>query len=149
MAKYDIYPILPSAPDDTSSDQVYRLNHIRDIERLLNSEIIERERLYKKFHRCEVIAHYLEQSLIAAGIITGSGSIAALCTGVGIPLSVCLAAVSITSSIGTSITKQTLKVYNIKAKKHSDICNAAQTILNGITSHISQAIQDGDISAKF
>ena len=151
MAKYDIepiYPILACAPNDTSNDQTYRIDHIRAIEHFLNSEVVERERLYKKFHRCEVVARYLEQGLIASGIVAGGGSIAALCTGVGIPLSVCLAAVSITTSIATSITKQALKIYNTKDKKHSDICNAATTILNGITSYISQAIQDGDVSSR-
>ena len=152
MAMYDIkeklYPILPSAPEDVSSDQVYRLHHIRDIEQFLNSEIVERQRLYKKFHRGELVACYIEHGLIASGVIFGSGGIAALCTGVGTPLSIILGAIAIAASLGSSVTKKTLKVYNIKTKKHSDICNAAQTILNGITSQISQAIQDGDISPK-
>ena len=148
MSVYDqkLYPILPSAPD--GADQVYRLHHIQEIDRFLNSEIVERQRLYKKFHRCELVTSYIEHGLIAASVVTGGGSLAALCTGVGIPLSVGLGALAIGSSITTSITKRALKVFNAKAKKHSDICISAQTILDGITCLISKSIQNDDISPE-
>ena len=62
------------------------------------------------------------------------------------PLSMVLGVFSIVTSIATSVTKQSHKLYNAKAKKHSDICILAQTILDGITCLISTAIQNGDIS---
>ena len=99
----DITSILATAPEDV--DQVYRLKHIQYINVFLNSEIIERLRLYKKFHRCELVAHYIENGLITGGVIAGGGSIAALCTGVRMPLSIVLGELSIGASIATSITK--------------------------------------------
>ena len=71
MSVYEskIYPQIPSAPE-AAPDQVYRLQHIQEIDRFLNSEIIDRQRLYKKFYRCELVACYLEHTLIAAGVVT-------------------------------------------------------------------------------
>ena len=142
-----IYPLLPSAPED-GVDQTYRLSHIKEIDQFLNNEIRDREKLYKKFHRCELVAHYLELSLTATSIVTGSGSIVALCTGVGMPISIVLGVCSVGASIATSITKQTSKLYNAKSKKHHNICIIAQTILDGITCLISKSIQNGDISQQ-
>ena len=124
MSVYEskLYPVIPSAPDDAPMDQVYRLQNIREIYRFLNSEIIDRQRLYKKFHRCELVACYLEHTLIAAGVVTAGGSIAVLTTGVGIPVSIVLVGLAIGASIATSITKQTSREYNTKAKKNIDLC---------------------------
>ena len=80
-------------------------------------------------------------------IVTGSGSIVSMVTGIGIPLSIILGTMTVCTSLANSVTKQTVKLYNTKAKKHSDICIAAQTILDGITCMISKAFQSGDISA--
>ena len=45
-----LYPPLPSAPQPDES-HIYRLKKIEEIEAFLLNEILERERLYKKFKR--------------------------------------------------------------------------------------------------
>ena len=143
-----IYPPLPSAPHDDDESHIYRLKKIEEVEVFLRAEIAERERLYKKFKRHATTTQILDHSLITATVITGSGSIATLCTGVGLPASVALASVSLVLSIATAITRKTIKLYDIKAKKHDKIAVLAQTKLDSVHDTVSKAINDGHISPE-
>ena len=62
-------------------------------------------------------------------VITGGG-LAALCTGIGIPVSTALGSISICLSIATAITSKTNQIYNAKIKKHDKIGVLAQTKLD-------------------
>ena len=142
-----IYPPLPSAPHDDDESHIYRLKKIEEIEVFLRAEIAERERLYKKFKR-HATTQILDRSLITATVITGSGSIATLCTGVGLPASIALASFSLILSLTTAITRKTSKLYDIKAKKHDKIAVIAQTILYSVHDTVSKPINDGRISPE-
>ena len=144
-----IYPPLDdiaSAPPDDES-QIYRLKKIEEIEAFLQNEILERERLYKKFKRYNTTVVILDHSLITATVITGSGSIAALATGIGLPLSIALGSVSLCLSIATAITHRTNKIIDAKSKKHDKICVLAQTKLDSIHDTVSKAITDGHVDS--
>ena len=144
-----IYPPLDdiaSAPPDDES-QIYRLKKIEDIENFFNEEIKQRERLYKKFKRYSTTVVILDHSLITATVITGSGSIAALATGIGLPLSIALESVSLCLSIATAITHRTNKIIDAKSKKHDKICVPAQTKLDSIHDTVSKAITDGHVDS--
>ena len=143
-----IYPPLDdiaSAPPDDES-QIYRLKKIEEIENFFYEEIKQREKLYKKFKRYSTTVVILDHSLITATVITGSGSIAALATGIGLPLSIALGGVSLCLSIATAITHRTNKIIDAKSKKHDKICVLAQTKLDSIHDTVSKAIEDGHIS---
>ena len=145
-----IYPPLDdiaSAPPDDES-QIYRLKKIEEIENFFNEEIKQREKLYKKFKRYSTTVVILDHSLITATVITGSGSIAALATGIGLPLSIALGSVSLCLSIATAITHRTNKIIDAKSKKHDKICVLAQTKLDSIHGTVSKAITDGHISPE-
>ena len=144
-----IYPPLDdiaSAPPDDES-QIYRLKKIEEIENFFNEEIKQREKLYKKFKRYSTTVVILDHSLITATVITGSGSIAALATGIGLPLSIALGGVSLCLSIATAITHRTNKIIDAKSKKHDKICVLAQTKLDSILDTISKAITDGHVDS--
>ena len=144
-----IYPPLDdiaSAPPDDES-QIYRLKKIEEIENFFNEEIKQREKLYKKFKRYSTTVVILDHSLITATVITGSGSIAALATGIGLPLSIALGSVSLCLSIATAITHRTNKIIDAKSKKHDKICVLAQTKLDSIHDTVSKAITDGHVDS--
>ena len=143
-----IYPPLDdiaSAPPDES--QIYRLKKIEENENFFNEEIKQREKLYKKFKRYSTTVVILDHSLITATVITGSGSIAALATGIGLPLSIALGGVSLCLSIATAITHRTNKIMYAKSKKHDKICVLAQTKLDSIHDTVSKAITDGHVDS--
>ena len=79
-----LYPSLASAPQHDDESHIYRLKKIEEIEAFLQNEILERERLYKKFKRYSTSVRIVDHTLITATVITGGGGLAALCTGVGI-----------------------------------------------------------------
>ena len=148
MARYDIdklYPPIPSAPEDDEG-QTFRLKTIQEVEAFMNTEITERSRLSKKFDNCSSITSYVNYGLTGITIITGSGGIVCLSTGIGSPVALALGGISMLSTVTSGITHRLSKIYTIKAKKHHDILVIAQTVLDSITLQISRAIQDASIS---
>ena len=100
---------------------IYRLKKIEEIENFFNEEIKPRETLYKKFKRFGTAVIILDHSLITAMVLTGSGSITALATGIGLPLSIALGNASLCLSISTAITRRTNNIIDAKSKKHGNI----------------------------
>ena len=153
MSVYDnetskIYPSLdPSAPPSQEvNPQTYRLAKIGEIEAYFLGEIDERERLAKKINRFNTITSVLDTSLITSTAITGGISIAALASGIGLPIGIGLSATSLFLSLATAITRKTISIFNVKEKKHNEIKLLAQSKLDSISGAISQAIQDENIS---
>ena len=150
MARYDIdtgklYPVLPTAPEEDEG-QAFRLKTIKEVEAFMHAEIAERSRLSKKFDNCSSITSYVNYGLTATTIITGSGGIACLSTGIGAPIALALGGISLASTLTSGITHRLSKIYNVKAKKHNDILMVAQTVLDSITLKISKAIQDANVT---
>ena len=148
MARYDIekiYPPIPSAPEEDEG-QTFRLKTIKEVEAFMQQEISERSRLSKKFDNCSSITSYVNYGLTATTIITGSGGIACLTTGIGAPIALALGGISLASTVTSGITHRLSKIYTVKAKKHHDILVVAQTVLDGIILKISRAIEDASVS---
>ena len=119
MARYDIdtgklYPVLPTAPEEDEG-QAFRLKTIKEVEAFMHAEIAERSRLSKKFDNCSSITSYINYGLTATTIITGSGGIACLSTGVGAPIALALGGISLASTMAGGITHRLSKIYTIKA----------------------------------
>ena len=143
-----LYPSLPSASQHDDESHIYRLKKIEEIEAFLQNEILERERLYKKFKRYSTSVRIIDHTIITVTVITGGGGLAALCTGIGVPVSIALASVSLILSLTTAITRKTSKLYDTKAKKHDKIAVIAQTKLDSVHDTVSKAINDGHISPE-
>ena len=143
-----LYPSLPSAPQHDDESHIYRLKKIEEIEAFLQNEILERERLYKKFKRYSTSVRIVDHTIITATVIIGGGGPAALCTGIGVPVSIALASVSLILSLTTAITRKTSKLYDTKAKKYDKIAVLAQTKLDSVHDTVSKAINDGHISPE-
>ena len=154
MSVYDndtskIYPTLgPSAPPSQEvNPQTYRLAKISEIEVYFLDEIDAREKLAKKIKRFSTITAVLDTSLITTiRAITGGISIAALASGIGLPVGISLSATSLLLSLATTITQKIISIFKSKEKKHDDIRLLAQSKLDSISETISQAIQDEKVS---
>ena len=151
MSVYDndtskIYPTLrPSAPPSQEvNPQTYRLAKISEIEVYFLDEIDAREKLAKRI-KCFSTA-VLDTSLITTTAISGGVSIAALASGIGLPVGISLSATSMLLSLATTITRKTISIFKSKEKKHDDILLLAQSKLDSISETISQAIQDEKFS---
>ena len=149
MSVYDndtskIYPTLgPSAPPSQEvNPQTYRLAKISETEAYFLDEIDAREKLAKKIKGFSTITAVLDTTLITTTAITGGISIAALASGIGLPVGISLSATSLLLSLATTITRKTISIFNSKEKKHDDIQMLAQSKLDAISETISQAIQD-------
>ena len=153
MSVYDndtskIYPTLgPSAlPSQEVNTQTYRLAKISEIEAYFLDEIDAREKLAKKIKHFSTITAVLDTSLITTTAITGGISIAALASGIGLPVGISLSATSLLLSLATTITRKTISIFKSKEKKHNDIRLLAQSKLDSISETISQAIHDEKVS---
>ena len=148
MSVYDnnkIYPSLPSAPEDSTA-QKYRLQKIGEIEAFFLHEIDEREKLAKKFRRIGNSILIVDTGLIITTVISGSTSIAAISSGVAIPIGIVLTGASLMLTIATTVTRKSLNSIRVKQKKHDQIILLAQTKLESIQDIISKALTDGNIS---
>ena len=73
-------------------------------------------------------------------------SLAALASGVGMPVGIALGGVSLVFSLITPTTLKHLKASIVAQKKHDSIKLLALGKLGSIANIISQAMQDGDVS---
>ena len=92
-----IYPHIASAPslEDDESTNTYRLKKITEIENFLANEIIERDRLSKKFKRGAQALVYIDHGLLAGTIICTSGGLASVLTGIGTPAAIAFAGIGL------------------------------------------------------
>ena len=104
--------------------------------------------MYKNFKRYSTSVSIVEHALITATVIAGSGGLAALCNGIGIPVSITLGSISITLSVAIVVTRKINKMYDAKIRKHDKIGVVAQTKLGSIHDTVSKAINDGHVSAE-
>ena len=153
MSVYDndtskIYPTLglSAPPSQEVNLQTYRLTKISEIEAYFLDEIDARKKLVKKIKRFSTITAVLDTSLITTAAITGVISVAALASGIGLPVGISLSATSLLLSLATTITRKTISIFKSKEKKHDDIRLLAQSKLDSISETISQAIQDENVS---
>ena len=108
-----IYPDLnPTAPQEP---QTYRLEKLTEIEAFFRDEIEVRERIVKKMKRYNTIRVIVDTDLITSTVI----SIAALASGVGLPIGIALSGTSLLLSIATVITRKSSKTFTVKQEKHN------------------------------
>ena len=148
MSIYDnetkIYPDLnPTAPQEP---QTYWLKKLTEIKAYLFDEIEVHERIAKKMKQFNTITGIVDTGLITWTVISGSISIAAFASGVGMSVGIALGGTSIILSLATVITWESFKIFTIKQEKQNSIKLLAQSKLGSIANIILQAIQDGDIS---
>ena len=96
--------------------------------------------------RFNTITGIVDTGLITSTVITGGISIAALASGVGLPVGIALGGTNLLLSLATAITQKSFKIFTIKQEKHDVIKLLSQSKLDCIANIILKAMQDGDIS---
>ena len=143
---HEIPNMYPNLSANTSNDQQFRLNKINGIKDYFTAEIRERELMNKNLSKHIASLEYLDKSLIALSVATGSISIASFATAIGVPVGIMSASCSLAFSVTTGFVKQFLKTIRNKKKKHNKIVMLARSKLNSIESKISKALMDNEIS---
>ena len=118
-----------------------------EIEAYLLDEIDVRERQAKKMKQFNTITGIVHKSLITSTVITGRVSIAAIASGVGLPVGITVSGTSLLLSLAAVITRESFKTFTVKQEKHDAIKLIAQSKLDSLADIISQAMQDGYISS--
>ena len=125
-----IYPDLnPTAPQEPQS---YQLNKLSGIEAFFLDEIEKCEQKVKKIKRSITILSIADTGLITSTVLTGGISIAALASGVGLPVAIALGG---GQPIFFLITPATRK-YLVAREKHDSIKLLAQDKLDSIANII-------------
>ena len=88
----------------------------------------------------------MDTGLIPLTVITRGISMAALASGVGLPVGIALGGTSLLLSLASAITQKSFKIFTVKQEKQDAIKLLAQSKLDSIANIISQAMQDGAIS---
>ena len=110
------------------------------------AEINEREKLAKKLKRWHRITTVLDMGLITTTIITGGITIAAIPSGIGLPVGINISTTSLLLPLATAVTRKKIGIFNTKQKKHNDIKMLSKSKYDSISRVISQALQDVNIS---
>ena len=108
MSIYDneteLYPDLnPRAPQEP---QTYRLNKLSEIEAYFLNEIEVRQQMVKKMKWFNTITGIVDTGLITSTVITGGISIAALASGIRLPVGIALGGTSLLLSLATGFTRK-------------------------------------------
>lgn len=140
-----LYPQLEQKLE--SSPQAFRLNKITEIQKQLEKEAEQRRALYKKYKKAINIVdgHGIALNALSLGAgIAGIGLLAA--TSVMAPFLIPLEIVAVGFCVFSTLGNVVNRRLSIKCKKHYEISVIAETKLNTISSHVSKALQDNDVS---
>ena len=117
-----------------------------EIEACFLDEIEICEQKAKKNKRSNTILSIAETGLITSTMLTGGIPIAALASGVGLPIGIAFSGTSLLLSLKTPATRKYLKTSIVTQEKHDSIKLLAHGKLDCIANIISQVMQDGGIS---
>ena len=146
MEECNSHNIYPNLSANTSNNQQFRLNKIKEIKDYFIAEIIERELMSKILSKYIGSFDYFDKSLIVLFVATGSISFASFATVIVVPVGIMSAIFSLVFSITTGFVKNFLKITRHKKKKHNKIVMLATSKLNSIESKISEALINNEIS---
>ena len=124
----------------------YKLDETNKIRDYLNNEIKERNDIIKKLNKYIVSFDYLDKIFIALSAPFGTVSIVSCVSVVGTPAGIAGSPLTLIFTMGTCISKSSLKVTKKRKKKHNKIIALAKNKLNTIDTLLSSALNDSEIS---
>ena len=124
----------------------YRLDEINKVIDYFDNEIKEIKDIIKKLNKYLVSFDYLDKIFIALSASFGTLSIASYASVVGTPAGIAGSSLTLTFTIGTSISKSYVKLTKKRKKKHNKRIPLAKIKLNTIDTLLSSALNDSEIS---
>ena len=145
---YNIYPKLPTAPEDLGTQGKFNAS-------VVNSELSELNKLKQTFESKiekykKKISKLIKINAGASAIAIGSGvsTVATTATIVGIPISAGLGGVALVSSICSGITTASIKKYQKKLQNVLKLHDIVSSAIAVFELNVSQALDNGIIEYK-
>ena len=146
MVSYeDIYPQLPST-DNTQTGDNFRLKQCADWLSLLEKDLHDCEKVYKKYKRARSYLFNLSTGSGSLSVALCSGGLGTGLTGVGIPVSIALGAVGGFCALTSVATASLAKIISKKVSKHEKTVSVCQAKINTVKDVVSKALTDNKIS---
>ena len=146
MTSYNIYPNVPSAPEDPQV--AYHLNVIQcKKQELLKSD----EQYNKKYKRYTKILNrlvWLNACSSGLSVATGISRVATLITFIGLPVSIPLGAVSLAGVSISDVTAALTRKYQKKLLKVTKLTAIAMSALAVFERVVSKALRNGKIEEE-
>ena len=137
-------PTLPKTPPNAA--QGYRLNLIQRLQMQLEAERDQQRTLCKKYHRSIDTIDAIDTTLIAISTGLGIGGVGLLTTVVAAPIVLGLEIGAACCGIIAVAGKCVGRCIATKALKHDKIGVLADSKINTITSYVSKALNDDEIT---
>ena len=148
MTSYNLYPTVPSAPEDPQA--TYNLNIIQSKQQGL-LEFEERyKKKYKKYTNILEQLTCLNVCSIRLSIATRISSVAMFSTFISLPVSIPLGVASLTGAIASSIISALTKKYQKKRskKKVTKLVDIITTVLAVFEMSVSKVLKNGKIDEE-
>ena len=126
----------------------FRLQKIDDIQKIIEAERDKRASLYKKYNKIINTITKLEAFSAAVGLGLAAGGVTAISGVISSPIGFALEGVAIACGVIALATNFFNNKLRSKVEKHDEIRVLAESKLNTICEHISQALEDGVISQE-
>ena len=139
-------PLYPGLPGEAVLGQSYRLREISQLRKRLEDERDKRGQLYKKYRRGVNALDGVDTAMLTAGMAMGIGGVGLLTTIVAAPVVLGLEIAAVACGVLGVTGKFVSRRLAAKAKKHNEIRVLAESKLNTIHGHVSDALMDGDVS---
>ena len=148
----EIYPQLPSisndchSGDNTHTGDNFRLKQCADYLLLLEKDLQEREKIYKKYKRARSYLLNLSTGSGTLSVIFSGGGLGTGLTGFGIPIAVALGVMGGVCALTSVGAGSLAKVISGKVSKHEKTVSVCQAKINTIKDIVSKALTDNKIS---
>ena len=100
--------IYPNLSANISNDEQFRLNKINEIKDYFIAKIRKRELMSKNLCQYNASFEYVDKTLIALSVATGSISTASFVSAIGVPVGIMIASCSLAFSVTTGFVKKFL-----------------------------------------
>ena len=137
----EIYPQLPTDNGDN-----FRLKQCADWLSLLEKDLQDCEKVYKKYKRARSALFNLSTGSGTLSVALCGGGLGTGLTGVGIPVSVALGVVGGVCALTSVATASLAKAISNKVSKHEKTVSVCQAKINTIKDIVSKALTDNKIS---
>ena len=146
MASYNIYPTVPSAPEDPQVDF-----HLSTIQSKWQGLLKVDDRYKKKYKKCmNVLVRLTWLNTCASGIsvATGISSVASMATFISLPVSIPLGAISLAGVSVSGVTTVLTKKYQKKLTKVMKLTDIIMPAIAVFETCLSKSLKDGKINEE-
>ena len=137
----EIYPQLPTDNGDN-----FRLKQCADWLSLLEKDLQDCEKIYKKYKRARSALLNLSTGSGTLSVALCGGGLGTGLTGVGLPVSIALGVVGGVCALTSVATASLAKAVSGKVSKHEKTVSVCQAKINTIKDVVSKALTDNKIS---